>query len=296
MIRFRHIDDEKNYIALRSELFRVIASRLPPELATAAMRDLGKLEGLLYYEGTRQGFACAALARLETGLPDIEKMKYPQVLAHVYGSADSPLAAVEQEHLDRLDPMLRSQVAQHPWLANAPMRYAPTTYAEFMGMQEPPRPMLRIDAPGPPIPVVKPQAQTQGDLLGDAWDDSTASAATPHREQGREPTPADIAKLTAMFEQDDASSPPAHSPEVIERARDAIAVMTKAGYKAQSWPGFVLALQRETGMDAAVLDLVLCGPQGLTMLSQMHVDVRPGASISADDLLPTEGILASGPR
>jgi hypothetical protein len=300
MIRFRHADDEKHYIALRSELFRVIASRLPPEHATAAMRDLGKLEGLLYYEGVRQGLACAAVG-LAVEMPGIEKMKYPQVIASIYGAADTPLIDAEKEQLEQLEPADRERLMQHSWLTATPMKYAPSTYADFMGMKEPPRPMIRVNAPGPPVPITPEMQKAREDLAASFGPDSIPTpdeAAAIRKEwerEPREPTPADIAKLSAMFEEEDALGPPPHSPELVERARDAISVMIKAGYKAQSWPGFVLALHRETGMDAAVLDLVLSGPQGLTMLEQMHVNVRPGASISVDDLAATEGPLVTDP-
>lgn len=277
MIRFRHIDDEKRYIALRSELFRVIASSLSPELATAAMRDLGKLESLLFYEGTRQGFACAALADMGTGLPPLREMKYPQALAHVYGSADTPLAAIEQEHLARLDPIARSQATQHPWLSDSPMRYAPSTYAEFMGMKEAPPPMIRVDAPGPPVPVKREQD----------------AAPSPERDV----SPQDVEKLIALFESDDAKDPPIQSPEMIERARDSIAMLTKSGVKFDSWAGLVLRLQRETGMSAHEIDDALGSPSGITMLTQMKVDVRPAAAVSMDDIIiPGEGTLLTGPQ
>jgi len=284
MIRFRHTDDEKRYVMLRSELYRVIAANLSPEHATAAMRDLGKLESLLFYEGTRQGFACAALADMGTGLPPIQQMKYPQVLAHVYGSADTPLAAIEQEHLDRLDPIARSQAAQHPWLSDAPMRYAPGTYAEFMGMKEAPPPMIRVNAPGPPVPVKQQQEATV--------------LAEPDATSGdRDITPQDVEKLIELFESEDPSASPIQSPEMIERARDAIAMLTKAGVKFDSWPGLVLRLQRETGMNAHQIDDVLASPMGITMLTQMKIDVRPNAPVSADDIIiPGEGVLLTGPE
>jgi hypothetical protein len=287
MIRFRHADDEKRYIALRSELFRVIASRLSPEHATAAMRDLGKLESLLFYEGTRQGFACAALAGLGTGLPAIQEMKYPQALAHVYGSADTPLAAIEQEHLDRLGPTARSAAAQHPWLSDTPMRYAPSTYAEFVGMQEAPPPMIRVDAPGPPIPIVKRQQDAA----------PTPPALQEAAEREHDVSPGDVEKLIAIFESDDAMGPSIQSPEMIERARDSIAMLTKAGVKFESWVALVLRLQRETGMNAHEIDDVLGSPSGITMLTQMNIGVRPAPSVTVDDIvIPGEGVLLTGPQ
>jgi hypothetical protein len=282
MIRFRHADDEKRYIMLRSELYRVIAANLSPEHATAAMRDLGKLESLLFYEGARQGFACAALADMGTGLPPIQEMKYPQALAHVYGSADTPLATIEQEHLDRLEPIARSQAAQHPWLSDAPMRYAPGTYADFMGMKEATPPMIRVNAPGPPVPVVKQQ-------------EAPALPSEPASE--RDISPQDVEKMIALFESDDPSAAPIQSPEMVERARDAIATLAKAGVKFDSWPGLVLRLQRETGMSAHEIDDMLAGPLGIAMLTQMKIEVRPSAPVTADDIIiPGEGVLLTGPE
>jgi len=284
-MRFRNTEDEKKCVALRSEMLVAIASRLPPTLATAVMRDLGKLETLVFWEGVRQGLACAALNKgaemmTEWGMPDLESMRAPAVLATVYGSADTPLVDIERHHIDRLGQgPEREDMLRHMWLDERPMAFAPSTYAEFMGEKAEPPPMIRVDADGPPIPVVAPPSVGEGEPPPD----------------GREPSLDDIRDF--LRKTDDVNEPPPDSPEIIARTRDLLSGLLKDGWKPTSWPLLILTLHRHTGMDASFLDLMLCSEQGGTMLRQLGVNLSPGAGTSMSELaeLPSEGPLLTPP-
>lgn len=295
-MRFRNTEDEKKSVALRSEMLVAIASRLPPTLATAVMRDLGKLETLIFWEGVRQGLACAALNKgaemiAGWGMPDLEAMRAPAVLATVYGSADTPLIDIERHHIDRLGQgPEREDMLKHMWLDERPMAFAPSTYAEFMGEKAEPPPMIRVDAPGPPVPVEPFADSTAGKRMEEAFVTAVEAVRTE-----REPSLDEIRDF--LRKADDVAEPSPDSPEIISRTRDLLSGLLKDGWKATSWPLLILTLHRHTGMDASFLDLMLCSEQGGTMLRQLGVNLSPGAGTSMSELaeLPSEGPLLTPP-
>lgn len=146
MIRFRHADDEKRYLALRNEMYRRV-THLPAGLGGDVLRNLAKIEQMLWLEGVRQGLAIAALSEASsTDEPEASgprSLKAFQAHATVYGSTDSPLMNVERQWAEKYN-----AEPNDPWLDPKPMRFAPTTLQEAGATEDVPPPLGMKDEPG----------------------------------------------------------------------------------------------------------------------------------------------------
>jgi hypothetical protein len=262
MIRFRFTEDEERYLRLMAETYRILAETVPPQLVSKVMRNLGKLEQMSYLDGVRQGFAAAELAVMMDDVPSMpqaRRLKAFQAHAAIYGSTDTPLVQVEEEHLANLAQTSDSV----PWLDPAPMRYAPQTLAEWERGPEPESTLAaqvaRMKAENPlSVPFV------EGDL-----------PAPPSFRQA--PVEAD----------DDFSLPiriaaPIEAPAFLDQVRDAI---MESGESYATWTDMLFKLHLKMGVDAGYLDLALGSPQGLTVLAQCNLThLHPGASINLQDV------------
>ena len=277
MIRFRSSEDERRYLLLHGEMCRRITSAgLSDATACQILRNLGKIEMMLFLEGIRQGLAAGALGHeavkanegaqevaAPSPMPDPFAFKAYQLHAMVYGSADTPLRAVEKEWLDRLG--LPENHLATSWLDDKPMRFAPMTVAEAMGEPTAPPPVVKIHADRAPVPLALPADDASG-----GWDRTNAD--------GLDDQPFEV----------DRERP--ESPIFLDQVRDRLQVMTASGWKPVTWPELILRLHQEMSVDAAFLDLQLSTDFGRTVLDQCGLaGIAPGASIVFNDLLTIPG-------
>lgn len=281
MIRFRSADDERRYQVLKAESFRrITGSGLSDEVASQVMRNLGKIEMMLFIEGIRQGLAVGAIAReadnaanaadpmspSAAAMPDPNSFKAFQLHAIVYGSADTPLRSVEKEWMVRMG--LPEDHLATSWLDDKAMKFAPMTVAEAMGEAKAESPVYKMQAPHAPIPVRQeqsPAAVTQEpDPLAELLSKLTEPKADPQPDDDRP-----------------------ESPDFLDNIRDHITAMTKGGWKPASWAEIVLNLHQRTGFDAAFLDLQLSTDVGRAVLDQCGLmGIAPGMAIMFSDIVP----------
>lgn len=278
MIRFRSIDDERRYQVLKAESFRrITGSGLSDEVASQVMRNLGKIEMMLFIEGIRQGLAMAAVAREAEraassadpmapsvpAMPDPNSFKAFQLHAIVYGSSDTPLRVVEKEWMGRLG--LADDHLATSWLDDKPMRFAPMTVAEAMGEAKPESPVYKMQAPNAPIPMRQAPLQSEeSDPLAELMAKLTEPKADPQPDDDRP-----------------------ESPDFLDNLRDHITAATKSGWKPASWADLILHLHQRTGFDAAFLDLQLSTDVGRTVLDQCGLmGIAPGMAIMFSDIVP----------
>ena len=276
MIRFRFTEDERRYLRLRSEAYRLIAQRLDPQTLSKVMRNFGKLEELVHFEGIRQGFAAAELADImdgEPGMPQARSLKAFQAHAAVYGSTDTPLTQVEDEILDGLNQS--ENAASLSWLDHSPMRFAPQSLAEWEDKEqvvdtvatEPGEDLSFLDR----IEHIKaddPEAVpfVEGDLPGRPPFDSADWLALQDA-KGPEPEETD--------------QPPS-APQFLDRVRDHLQAATE---KYESWKDLIFKLHLGMQVDAGYLDLLLSTPEGLTVLAQCNqTHLHPGAEMNIEAL------------
>lgn len=282
MIRFRFTEDEQRYLQLRSEVYRILAQHLPPQFVSQAMRNFGKLEQMVYFDGVRQGFAAAELAQLMHGhpaMPQARHLKAFQAHAAIYGSTDTPLHQVEDEHLLNMNQPETST----PWLDRQPMRYAPETLSDWEAEQSEHAVMMPDDNTSFPEfidklksadPNAVPYIEGQRPQSLEAFRASQDSTVIPFDNPiVSEPQPPQSAP------EDDR---PAESPMFLDRVRDHL---TSSGARHETWKDLIFNLHLGMGVDAGYLDLALSSPQGLTVLAQCnHAHLHPGAEMNLQDL------------
>ena len=163
MIRFRFQEDERRFIRLHAEMFEKLArAGLSEVVGSDTLRNVGKIEQMVFMEGVRQGLAMAALvtemiqAEAEM-IPTPHAQKAFQLHALIYGSSDTPLRAVEKEWLGRLE--LDADHLAKSWLDDKPMRFAPATLQELEGTAPPIAPMMSVQAAHKPAPVKPPLSE-----------------------------------------------------------------------------------------------------------------------------------------
>lgn len=248
MIRFRYTEDERRYYTLVGQAYRLMARHMPPQAVSEAMRAIGKTQEMLQLEGIRQGVAAAALAdelhRANAQIlgmpPDGPKhAKAFQLHAIIYGSSDTPLRAVETERLGHLG--LSREYRSDGWLDDAPLRFAPSTEAEFAESE-----MESHHHEPVPEPVRHAPSRT-------AIDD-----------------------FQAHLGDDDESLDAQEFPELLDRIRDSLRGGLSGGWKPANWQELIIRLHMELHVDAGFLDLQLSTEMGRTVLAQVGLlDIQP---------------------
>lgn len=273
MIRFRHQDDERRYLALRSEVYLRVAQHLPPALVSEVMRNLGKLEQLLHLEGVRQGLAVAALsmAAEDAGEGGVQQLKAFQAHAFMYGSQDTPLTDVENERLSRWECDLDAS-GLGAWLDQKAMRYAPQTLSEWEGEQRAPMPGAHLfpkqllDREGEPLTE---DPYEDDDELFRAIED--AEDEVPEWMMSMVETDADSALDDANDRQE--------RPDDLDRLRTQIQGMRADGWEPKSWQQLIMDLHVALQTDAGFLDIQLSTQMGLTVLAQCGIHLHPGEGL-----------------
>lgn len=250
---FRTEEDERRYFALRSEFFVQLAkSGLPAQMIHDIMRNFGKLEDMMFFEGVRQGMAAALLYQQGDYYDD----GAVQVHASVYGPASAtPLTRVERSLV--MATGLESRL-DHPWLDASPMEFGPLTLTEAV---EKYGPDLRVDAPvqGHAAPVSAGEEAV------------TPTESGLPEDLGGDEVP-DFKELEELPIED---APPIEQPALLDRFRD---ILLKAS-PPQTWHELVLLLHRETLVDAGHVDQVMSTPMGMTVISQAKLfHLHPGSA------------------
>ena len=274
MIRFRFTEDERRYLRIRSEAYRIIAQHLDPQHLSRVMRNFGKLEELVHFEGIRQGFAGAELSDLMDdvpGMPQARTLKAFQAHAAVYGSTDTPLVQVEEEILDSLNQS--ENAASLAWLDRNPMRFAPQTLAEWEDREQ------VVDTVMEPAPGEEPSLIDHFERVKAAGEVPLVEGDPPER------PPFDSADWLALQdakpEPEEADQPPS-APQFLDRVRDHLQAATE---KYESWQDLIFKLHLGMQVDAGYLDLVLSTPEGLTVLAQCNqTHLHPGAEMNLQAL------------
>lgn len=315
MIRFRNKEDERRYTILRTEIFaRLAEAGVPSETLAMAMRNLGKVEMMIYLDALRQGLAMGAIAASadEKGaLSEPRALKAWQLHAAIYGSSDSPLRETELEWLRRME--IGETWLATSWLDDKPLRFAPMTLTEWLGEQAPVAPVYKIDAPYAPVPVTRrtetpetlPAPKSEPDDTSDSEAMRELDAALEELVNSDE-DPAEIMRRHRLVEDKPAGPEEPiggpESPEFCDRVRDAIQTLQKGGWKPGGWVELIRGLHLHMHVDAAYLDLQLSTHVGRTVLDQCGLfGIAPGTSVILQDLLeggevPLSDVLPSPPE
>lgn len=275
-MRFRTVEDERRYGALRIEMYLRLL-HLPPHVAGEVLRNWSKIEALLYWEGVRQGLAIAALNGMDER-PNPDRVLFAatnavRCHAAVYGDADTPLCAVEAKHMAAIfadAPLTKAAAELHPWLSTAPVEFAPQTLAE-VSRRHVGNPQAGDEAPpvlGATAPQVAPPPLTGGFIPQSVLDE-------------------DLMRLMAQedlaAEERDDDQPP-QSPDFLDRVRDELRDQLGHGWKPSGWPDLIMRLHMAMHVDASYLDLQLSSDNGRAVLAQVGLfDIFPGLGVMVND-------------
>lgn len=245
MIRFRCREDERRFLALISEIYRLVGANMPPEHARVVMRNLGKVQDLLLLEGVRQGVAAAAIsnASIDDEGRSMSDLRAFQLHARVYGAHDTPLGDVEHEWVDRLG--MPDEISSNPWLDQNPMEFAPDT--EQAALAE--------------------EASRRAKAEWEEWE--------PKRiDVGPNELPGEPFDMDAFLASNEESQ---ESPEMLDRIRDCLLDMGKQGVRPRDWQDMVLRLHMQLHIDAGAIDMQLGTAMGRNVLAQTGFhDMSPG--------------------
>jgi hypothetical protein len=262
-VRFRFTEDERRYMLLLAENYRLMAQHLPAQVVSHMMRNFGKLEQIAWLEGVRQGVACAAVSNVSrmNGQEGLEHLKAFQLHAHVYGSCDTPLRDAEVEWMGKM--MTDAEHGAGAWLDSKPMRFAPTTLEEWAQGMQPAQPA----APGPaPTFVTQDPLAEASSLLG-AYDEGRAIPLEWPNDASGNPAPGEM-------------------PAMLDGLRDQLQQLVASGEQIASWQDMIMKLHVATGTDAAFLDLQLSSEMGRAVLDQAGlINLHPGGAFNMTTFL-----------
>jgi len=324
VIRFRFTEDERRYMMMLAESYRLIAQHMPPAIASQVLRSFGKMEQMGYFEGVRQGVAVAAVSNAGTlaAQGDLEHLKAFQLHAHVYGSNDTPLRDVETGWLSKLG--IDTGHAANGWMDDAPMQFAPQTLAEWQEQErlekgdilareadaEPvqPGPSVDFDWESEPAPDLDEFLESGEDYEGklvEGYFPGVWAEWSAHSEQsGHTSFDSDDEFAIACREcgfstlldgSDDggaqAEDSPGEMPAFIEDLRGPLGSIAKD--EIDNWHDLIMKLHLATGYDAGVLDIQLSTPVGRGLLDQCGIlNVHPGLGLNMTKFLSGEELRA----
>lgn len=232
MIRFRTAEDEARYVALRTEMWLRLVNGMKhdPVALQEVLRNYGKLESFIHYEGVAQGVHAAVLTECDGTDP---------FGAHrdAYGMSDTPLSAKEKG-----------------LFPTTPLEFAPTTLAEARAA------LAVAPVAVAPVEVAAPEPELSVD--------PAALEEEPEYDE-------ELKDIIARFASRSEENEPLTSPDLLDRIRSEL-----MGSKFDSWDEMIMALHIRMHMDAATLDMQLMTQEGLAVLDQCNIFVRPGLTFN----------------
>lgn len=280
MIRFRLVEDERRYIALRTELFlRLSQANAPVAVVADVLRNLGKIESFAYSEGIRQGAVAATVAPAIKSALDLHH--------DVYGHADTPLREVEKK---------LGNTGTFGIFEELPLEFAPLTLGEakkfYAEKQAAEVGVLAVEVEELLAAGEKVRTDLRRELKRDmAMDDEEVHARYDAAfEAAHEDTPfpsdedrrddggvADLLFDALDVEAEEkpraADDPNEHlrevsSPDILDRIRDELLAAKEGGAEFKTWEDLIMHLHLFFSIDAGSLDLQLSTHEGRTVLQQ----------------------------
>lgn len=280
---FRLEEDERRYFALRSEFFiRLVQSGVPAQTIHETMRNFGKLEDMMFFEGVRQGMVTALFNADSPNRDPIE------LHGEMYHGLHTPLSRAEAGLVQS-----EQSFMGHEWLHREPLQLGPLTLNEAIEQYGPDLVVKR--APERPRAPATISEQVSDEIEKEVLVPLTKKALDPNAEaerllerlaNGEDPESVfgplpperpleDLIEAKPDEPIDPAHDEPLHRPELLDRIRD---VLVSVKQKPATWQDMILMLMRELRMDASYLDDILSTPMGMTVISQAELfHLHPGA-------------------
>jgi hypothetical protein len=254
-MHFRHQQDEIMFGKLKAYLVQSMQGA-PEHVLNNALRVLGRIESMAFYEGVRQGSVARALEdRLH---PELDRHPIAQH-ARVYNAGFTPLAEAELAYIERFVVDKADADAFLPSCMEAePLLVPPMTLSEALAR---PEQAFGLAAPPQPTPSAPPAVSTPGlDVLASLIGDEHQMLA----ELIRNADSNGIIEFSAI--ESDGSSLTAEQPSFIEKCRDVLQGRMGTGWNPGSWKDVVFAVRDDLKADPYMIDLSLSTDVGKNML------------------------------
>ncbi len=261
-MHFRHQDDEIMFGRLKAYLVQSMQGA-PAHVLNNALRVLGRIESMAFYEGVRQGSVARAIEdRIN---PELDRRPIAQH-ARVYNGGFTPLVEAEKAYVARfLVDQDFDSAWMDDWLQAEPMLIPAMTLSEALAR---PEQAFGLDLPTVKAPIAAEKPSTSGDDAAfHSLDVLTSLIGDEHQQLAELLQQATANGLMEMsVANDDGSSFAAEQPGFIERCRDVLQGRMGAGWSPGSWKDIVFAVRDDLKADPYAIDLSLSTDVGKNML------------------------------
>lgn len=258
-MHFRHQEDEINFGRLKAYLIQSMQGA-PSHVLNNALRVLGRIESMAFYEGVRQGSVARAIEdRIN---PELDRRPIAQH-ARVYNGAFTPLVEAEKAYVSRfLVDQDFDEAWMDDWIQAEPMLIPPMTLSEALARPEQAFGLATPQAQPPSAPrVADPEAPAHGlDVLASLLSDENQQLADLLARATENST------MEFSIAHTDGSSLQHEQPSFIEKCRDVLQTRMSGGWRADSWKDIVFAVRDDLRADPYAVDLALSTDVGKSML------------------------------
>lgn len=258
-MHFRHQEDEINFGRLKAYLIESMQGA-PSHVLNNALRVLGRIESMAFYEGVRQGSVARAIEdRIN---PELDRRPIAQH-ARVYNGGFTPLVEAEKAYVSRfLVDQNFDEAWMDDWLQAEPMLIPPMTLSEALARPEQAF-GLAAAQPQPPASKRMPEPEAPGHGL----DVLTALLSDEHQQLADIMAQAtDNGIMEFSVAHTDGSSLQHEQPSFIEKCRDVLQGRMSGGWKPDSWKDIIFAVRDDLRADPYATDLALSTDVGKSML------------------------------
>jgi hypothetical protein len=262
-MHFRHQDDEIMFGRLKAYLIQSMQGA-PDHVLNNALRVLGRIESMAFYEGVRQGSVARAIE--DKINPELDRRPIAQH-ARLYNGAFTPLVEAEKAYVSRfLVNQDFDEAWMDDWIQAEPMLIPPMTLSEALArpeqafglaaMQQGSRSVAEEKAPAPAhdgafagMDVLASLLADENQQLADIMRQATANGL-----------------MDFSVAETDGSSFAAEQPGFIEQCRDSLQGRMSGGWRPDAWKDVVFAVRDDLKADPYMIDLSLSTDVGKNML------------------------------
>ena len=258
-MHFRNQQDEIMFGRLKAYLIQSMQGA-PDHVLNNALRVLGRIESMAFYEGVRQGSVARAIEdRIN---PELDRRPIAQH-ARVYNGGFTPLVEAEKAYVSRfLVDQDFDSAWMDDWLEAEPMLVPAMTLSEALAR---PEQAFGLAAAQPQPPAARrahdPEAPAHGlDVFASLLSDENQQLADLFAQA----TENGIMEFSIAHT--DGSSLQHEQPSFIENCRDALQGRMSGGWKPESWKDIIFAVRDDLRADPYATDLALSTDVGKSML------------------------------
>lgn len=262
-MHFRHQEDEIMFGRLKAYLIQSMQGA-PEHVLNNALRVLGRIESMAFWEGVRQGSVARAIE--DKINPELDRRPIAQH-ARLYNGGFTPLVEAEKAYVSRflvdqdfddawIDDWLKAEPLLVPAMTLSEALARPEQAFGLAPMQQGARSVAQEKAPVPD----QDGAFAGMDVLASLMADENQQLADIMRQA----TANGLMDFSVV--ETDGSSFAAEQPGFIEQCRDSLQGRMSGGWRPDAWKDVVFAVRDDLKADPYMIDLSLSTDVGKNML------------------------------